>query len=48
MWRLTQVVDGVVVINPGSVSKKASAGTFARMYVVPKEGGKMEIEGMEG
>ena len=31
-----QVVDGVVVINPGPVSKKASAGTFARVYIAPK------------
>lgn len=31
-----EVVDGVVVINPGLVSKKASAGTFAKVYIAPK------------
>lgn len=29
------VVDSVVCINPGSVSKKRAAGTFARMAVAP-------------
>lgn len=44
-----KVVDGVVILNPGPVSKKASAGTFARVYVAPKEGvnGGMEVDGMK-
>jgi hypothetical protein len=37
-----------VVVNPGPVSKKASAGTFARVYVAPKEvGGGMDVDGMK-
>jgi hypothetical protein len=35
------------VINPGSVSKKASAGTFARVYIAPKESNEMDIDGMK-
>jgi len=38
----------VVVINPGSVSKKASAGTFARVYIEPKEhSGEMDVDAMK-
>jgi len=37
-------VDGVVVVNPGVVSKKASAGTFARVYIAPKGTGEGEME----
>jgi hypothetical protein len=33
-----------VVINPGTISKKASAGTFVRVYVRPKEGGGMDVD----
>jgi len=40
-------VDGVVVVNPGSVSKKASAGTFARVYIAPKEQSGMDVDGMK-
>ena len=44
-----KVVDGVVVVNPGSVSKKASAGTFARIYIAPKDlSGAMDVDGMRG
>lgn len=39
-----RVVDGVVVVNPGVVSKKASAGTFARVYIAPKGTGEGEME----
>jgi hypothetical protein len=36
------------VINPGSVSKKASAGTFARVYIAPKDqSGEMDVDGMK-
>lgn len=31
-----QVVEGVYVINPGTLSKKRGAGTFAQMTVVPR------------
>jgi hypothetical protein len=34
-----------VVVNPGSVSKKASAGTFARVLVKRKDAGQMDVEG---
>jgi hypothetical protein len=38
-------VDGVVVINPGPVSKKASAGTFAKVYIAPKnQTGGMDVD----
>jgi hypothetical protein len=38
-----------VIVNPGPVSKKASAGTFAKVYVAPKEGGEegMDVDGMK-
>ena len=37
------------MINPGSVSKRASAGTFARVYIAPKDQSKeqMDIDGMK-
>jgi hypothetical protein len=36
----------VVVVNPGTVSKKASAGTFARLYVSPRDAaGLMQVDG---
>ena len=31
----SQVVDGVVVINPGFLSKRKAAGTYARLTVYP-------------
>jgi DNA polymerase alpha subunit B len=30
-----KVVDGVVVINPGYLSKRKAAGTYARLTVYP-------------
>ena len=41
-------MDGVVIINPGSVSKRASAGTFARLYIAPKsQSSEMDVDGMK-
>lgn len=31
----TQVVESVIVINPGTLAKRRAAGTFARMIVQP-------------
>jgi DNA polymerase alpha subunit B len=43
-----KVVDGVVVVNPGTVSKKASAGTFARLYISPKDlSNAMDMDAMK-
>lgn len=35
------------MINPGTVCKKASAGTFAKLYIAPKEPSNMEIDGLK-
>lgn len=32
-----KVVDNVITINPGSLSKKAGPGTYAKLYVEPKD-----------
>lgn len=34
---MTQVTESVVVINPGTLSKRKGAGTYARMTVHPPE-----------
>lgn len=35
MTTFVKVVDGVMVINPGGLSKKAGAGTFVKIYIAP-------------
>lgn len=30
-----KIVDGVVVVNPGSLSKRAGAGAFLNMAILP-------------
>lgn len=30
-----KIVDGVVIINPGTLSKRAGPGTFVNMAIVP-------------
>lgn len=34
---MLQIVDGVVCINPGTLSKKRGPGTYARMTIMPRE-----------
>lgn len=37
-----------MVVNPGGVSKKASAGTFARVYIAPKDqSGSMDLDSLK-
>lgn len=31
-----QVVDGVMIINPGQLSKRKAAGTYSQMTVTPR------------
>lgn len=38
MTTFIKVVDGVIVINPGNLSKKVSAGSFARIYIRERSG----------
>lgn len=43
---LAGVVDGVVVVNPGVVSKRAGAGTYARITIeAPRVEGGEELVG---
>lgn len=38
----------MVVVNPGVASKKASAGTFAKVYIAPIiQNEEMDIDGMK-
>ena len=33
----SQVVESVLVLNPGSISKKKAAGTYAQMAIHPRK-----------
>lgn len=37
MTTFVKVVEGVIVINPGSLSKRAGAGSYARVYIKPRD-----------
>lgn len=39
-----QVVDSVMVINPGSLSKRKAAGTYAKMSLGPRKLSEEESE----
>lgn len=41
-----QVIESVLVINPGYLSKRRGAGTYARMSLYPPS--QSDIEGSEG
>ena len=50
MTTFVKVVDNVITINPGGLSKKAGSGTYARVYVQPRsdetENDKVDEEGL--
>lgn len=39
-----QVVDSVLVLNPGTLSKKRGPGTFVQMNVLPRKLSEEETE----
>ena len=41
-----QVVESVVAINPGTLSKRRGAGTYARMTLYPPKAGEEATDGM--
>ncbi|KAK0652340.1 DNA polymerase alpha subunit B N-terminal-domain-containing protein [Cercophora newfieldiana] len=41
-----EIVQNVVVINPGYLSKRRGAGTFAKMALYPPDTSQLEIEGL--
>ncbi|CCG81096.1 DNA polymerase alpha subunit B [Taphrina deformans PYCC 5710] len=38
MTTFAKVVNGVIVINPGGLSRKAGAGSYAQLYIQPRNG----------
>lgn len=42
---ITQVVESVLVINPGFLSKRRGAGTYARMSLYPPSLSDIEASG---
>lgn len=47
MTTIVKVVEGVIVINPGGLSKRAGAGSYAKLYIEPKSSGESLVDGVD-
>jgi DNA polymerase alpha subunit B len=45
---MSQVVESVLVINPGYLSKRRAPGTYARLTVLPPSLNKPNTDGLIG